>query len=125
MNLRTQTKYAVYTISVLIASFMRLVVGKIISRYINEASYLSVLIDMLVIILVFIPVIRIFEKFTMKATKTYLDSAKKISKNKRKGLWWALFFAFFVMFILFAIVKYNLNFIKDAFEYFKLLFGQT
>lgn len=124
MNLRTKTKYAVYIISVLIASFTRMALSKIISKYVPEGTYLSVLIDMFIIILVFIPVIRIFEKFTKKATTKYLDTAKKISKDKHKGVFIALLIAFIVMFILFALVKYDLNFISDTIDYFKNLGSQ-
>lgn len=114
MDLRKETKYGVYAISVLIASFMRLFLSKIISNYIPEGTYLSVLIDMLIIILVFIPVIRIIEKLTKKATTKYLDTAKKATKrNKRVGLYIALSTAFFIMFILFALVKYDLNVFTD------------
>ncbi len=121
MNLRKETKYAVYIISVLIASFMRMFFSKIISKYIPEGTYLSVFVDMMIIILVFIPIIRLIEKITKKATIKYLETAKKVTKNKHRGVFIALFFAFLGMFILFALVKYELNFIADVYEYFTSL----
>lgn len=124
MNLRTQTKYAVYIISVLTASFMRMLISKIISKYIPEGTYLSVLIDMLIIILVFIPIIRLIEKFVKRATNEYLKTAKNISSNRRKGLRWALAIAFLALFILFALVKYELNFILDTYNYILKIFSQ-
>lgn len=113
MHLRTQTKYAVYIITVLGAALLSVYLEKNISPFIPKGSYLTVLLDILLLLLVFIPVMKLVEKFVKKATTGYVDTAKTVSRSSRVGLYLAFAIALIVLFGLFAIVKYDLTPIAD------------
>jgi len=119
MNIRTQTKYVIYTITVLTAALLSIYIESIITEYIPEKSYLTVIIDMILIIAVFIPVIAIIEKVIKKAASSYVGTAKNVSGNSKAGVYLAFFIALIILFVLFAIVKHNLTPITDLKNIFR------
>ena len=109
---RKFTKYAIYSIAVLSATLINQYLITFIKQYINMHGYLLVLADMLVIILIFTPAFALVSKYTKKMSAVYLKTSKKISNNKN-GTWIGLLAAIGVLFVLFALLRHNIDIVAD------------
>jgi len=112
MNKRKFTKYAVYTIAILSAYLINQLIIDFISKRVHEHGYFLVLVDMLIIVLIFAPAFSIVSKYTKKLSSLYIKTSNKLTGNFSGTIVWFLI-AFGMLFIFFAITKYNIDVFND------------
>ena len=106
------TKFSVYSITILLAYLISGYIVSYLNSYYNEKSYVAVAIEMMVILAVYYPIVTFLDKYIQKASKTYVKQSKSLHKNSKMGLLIGISIAFFVLFILFALVR-ELNVFED------------
>ena len=75
-------------------------------------GYWLVLVDMIVVVLIFAPAFTLVSKYTKKMSAAYMKTSKKVSNNKN-GTLFGLGVAIAVLFILFALLRHNIDVIAD------------
>lgn len=109
---RKLTKYAIYSIAVLSATLINQLLVSYIKKHIHMHGYWLVFIDMLVVILIFAPAFTLVSKYTKKMSAAYMKTSKKVSNNKN-GTLFGLILALGILFILFALLRHNIDVIGD------------
>lgn len=109
MNLQKRTKYAALIISILTASLINEYLLKLIKSYYEEPTYQSVAIGMLITIIVFVPLFSILNKWINRATKSYIKTSKKVASNSKTGLYVSFMIALFILFVLYAKQRHEID----------------
>ena len=105
------TKYAIFALTVLIASLLSDYLVDLISSEFVDHSYKGVAIEMCIIIIVYYPAFTIIEKLVLQASKKYVISSKKAVKSSSFGLLIGFVIAVLVLFYLFAKMKHSCRYI--------------
>ena len=113
MSTQKLTKYAIFALTILIASLISDYLVKYISVEFVDRSYKGVAIEMCIIILVYYPAFTIIEKFVLKASKEYVKTSKKAVKSSNFGLLIGFGIAVLILFYFFAKVKHNMDLFED------------
>jgi uncharacterized protein YacL len=113
MSTQKLTKYAIFALTVLIASLLSDFLVQLISAKFVNQSYQGVALEMFIIVIVYYPAFTIIEKFVLKASKEYVKSSKKAVKSSSFGLLIGFAVAVLILFYLFARVKHNMDLIED------------
>ena len=103
-------KFTVYSITILSAYLISEYFVNYLNSFYKTPSYLSVLTGMLVIIVVYYPMMNILDRYIAKATTKYIKKSKTLHNNNFVGILIGFSSAFFVLFVLFALVWHNMNF---------------
>ena len=107
------TKFSVYSITILTAYLVSEYFVNYLNSMYKEKTYSSVLIGMGVILIVYYPIVTLLDKYIQKMSKTYIKQSKALHKNSKVGVFLGFSIAFFVLFVLFALVWHDLNLIGD------------
>jgi len=113
MSNKKFTKYAIYAVAVLSAALINEYIIKYVKKHIDLQGYFLVVIDMVIIVLIFAPAFALVNKYTKKISKVYLRTSKKISSRNKNGTLLGFIIAIFILFILYASLRYNLDVIED------------
>ncbi len=112
MSNRQTTKYAIYAVAVLCAALINEYIIKYVKEHVNQQGYILVLIDMIIVVLIFAPAFALVTKYTKKLSKAYMKTSKKMSSNKN-GTLLGFTIAVFILFILYANLRHNIDVISD------------
>ena len=104
------TKFTVYSITILTAYLISEYFVNYLNSYYKRPNYISVLIGMGIIILVYYPIMQVLDRYIAKASRSYIKKSKSLHKNNFMGLIIGFSSAFFVLFVLFALVWHDMNF---------------
>lgn len=107
------TKFTVYSITILTAYLISECLVNFLNSHYKEKTYSSVLIGMLVVLIVYFPVVTFLDKYIKRMSKTYINQSKGLSNNSHIGIIVGFLVMFFVLFVLFALVWYDLNLLED------------
>ena len=108
------TKLAILVIFVITASILETLLGDYIESFVpSTGTYLAILIDMLILIFVFIPILTVLEPILEKISKSYVETSKKLGGTRRKGLIIGFIIIFIILFIAYAYVNHDFNVIQD------------
>ncbi len=113
MNNKKITQYAIYAVAVLCAALINEHIIKYVKKHIDQQGYLLVLIDMLIVVLIFAPAFGLVTKYTKKLSNAYLKTSKKFSASNKNGTMLGFIIAIFILFILYASLRHNLNVVDD------------
>ncbi len=113
MNNRKITKYAIYAVAVLCAALINEHIIKYVKKHIDQQGYLLVLIDMAIVVLIFAPAFALVTKYTKKLSQVYLKTSRKFSSSNKNGMFWGFAIAIFILFLLYAHLRHNLDVIED------------
>lgn len=104
------TKFTVYSITILTAYLISEHLVNFLNSKYKEPTFGSVAIGMLVIIAVYYPVMNILDKYIEKMSRDYIRKSKSLHKSNFIGALIGFSIAFFVLFVLFALVWHDMNF---------------
>lgn len=107
MKTRTVNKYAVFIITILLATLVEDLIIDFIGHYYKEKTIKAVLIDMLVVVLVYIPVLGLLSSYIERLSKGYLKTTKKVGTGNR-GLYFGILAALVVLFFLYARYRHEI-----------------
>ncbi len=113
MNNKKLTQYAIYAVAVLCAALINQYIIKYVKKHVEQDGYLLVIIDMAIVVLIFAPAFALVNKYTKKLSKAYLKTSKKISSTNKNGTLLGFTIAIFILFILYASLRHNINVIDD------------
>lgn len=113
MNNKKLTQYAIYAVAVLCAALINQHIIKYVKKHIDQDGYLLVVIDMAIVVLIFAPAFALVNKYTKKLSQAYLKTSKKISSTNKNGTLLGFTIAIFILFILYASLRHNINVIDD------------
>lgn len=113
MSTQKLTKYAIFTLTVLIASLISDYLVQFVSSEFVDHSYKGVAIEMCIIIIVYYPAFTIIEKFVLQASKKFVSSSKKAVKSSNFGLLIGFGIAVLILFYLFAKIKHDMDLFDD------------
>jgi len=113
MNNKRITQYAIYAVAVLCAALINEHIIRYVKKHIDQQGYLLVLIDMAIVVLIFAPAFALVTKYTKKLSQMYLKTSKQFSTSNKNGTLLGFTIAIFVLFILYASLRHNLNVIDD------------
>ncbi|MEW7290624.1 hypothetical protein [Aquimarina sp. 2304DJ70-9] len=113
MNNKKITQYAIYAVAVLCAALINEHIIKYVKKHVDQEGYLLVLIDMAIVVLIFAPAFALVTKYTKKLSNVYLRTSKKFSTSNKNGTLLGFIIAIFILFILYANLRHNLNVVDD------------
>ncbi len=113
MNNKKLTQYAIYAVAVLCAALINEHIIKYVKTHIEQDGYLLVIIDMAIVVLIFAPAFGLVTKYTKKLSQAYLKTSKKFSSTNKNGTLFGFTIAIFILFILYASLRHNINVIDD------------
>lgn len=106
------TKFAILSLSILSASLISDYAVSYFSSW-SGKNYKGVAMGMFVTVIVFYPLFSLLERYIKKASSSYIKSSKKMAGSSFFGLIIGYALAILVLFIMFAIVWYDLNPVRD------------
>ncbi|MBP2833655.1 hypothetical protein J8281_15775 [Aquimarina sp. U1-2] len=113
MNNRKRTQYAVFAVAALCAALINQYIIKYVKAHINQQGYVLVLLDMIIVVLIFAPAFALVTKYTKKLSQTYLKTSKRFSSKRSNGTFLGFIIAIFILFILYANIRHDINVIED------------
>ncbi|MCK8523426.1 hypothetical protein M0D21_17725 [Aquimarina sp. D1M17] len=113
MSNKKTTQYAIYAVAVLCAALINEYIIKYVKKHIDQQGYLLVLIDMIIVVLIFAPAFAFVSKYTKKFSQAYLKTSKKFSTSNKRGTLLGFTIAIFILFILYAHLRHNIDVIND------------
>lgn len=108
------SQFAVFSLTILIGTLISDYTVNYFTGLIGK-TYNGVLLNMLVTVLIFYPLLNILDLYIKKVSRKYINNSKKAVGNSSIGLILGFTLAILVLFIMFAKVWYNL----DALSYLK------
>ncbi len=113
MSTQKLTKYAIFALTILIASLLSDYLVQLISDKFVDHSYQGVAIEMCIVVIVYYPAFTLIEKLVLQVSKKYVSSSKKAVKSSNFGLLIGFGVAVLILFYFFAKIKHNMDLIED------------
>lgn len=113
-SIRRLTKYAILTISVVSAAIVEGLITNWIGSFFEEPTYLTALIGMVVLVAVYVPLFGYLGQYIDRGSKRYVETSKGLVGNRKIGLLAGFALAIVVLFVLFAMVEYDLYLHEDV-----------
>lgn len=111
---RKFNKFAVFTISILIATLTKDYIIKLLNEQIDK-NLIAVWIIMGVTVAIYYPLFTYIDKYVKKLAESYVKGAKNVAKSSINGLIIAFVLALLICFALGAYVWFDINLIDRLF----------
>jgi len=107
-------KALIFAISVLIAKIVAEKIFNLVIGYRDSINpYLSTVLGMLIILLMFTPILTFMNQLLSKVTKSYLKVSKKVAKKSHQGLYVGACIALVILYFIYLNSWYHINVITQ------------
>lgn len=113
-----------FIVTVLTILMLQLIADWVVTFFNNahKNKYLSVLIYMAVIVILFYPMLTFLNRYIATFSKKYVKGSGHLSKNKYVGVLVGFFIALLILFSLFAILMFDKSLFSDISRWIGSLF---